>query len=238
MLIKFILPSYNEEKILEKNTLKVFSFLKKQNYDFNWSLVVLINGSSDNSEIIAKNISKKNPEIENYIIKEGGKGNAIKEYLNNFSADLYFYMDIDLAVSLENINDLIAEWKKSKPDIIIGSRLKAGAITNRSFLRELSSRIYILTSKLIIKHGFSDLQCGFKSIKKEAWQKLAPFIENKQWFFDTEMLIFANSFNLKVSEIAVNWSENRYEKRSSKIKLFRDSFSFIKNLIKLKKRLG
>lgn len=42
--------------------------------------------------------------------------------------------------------------------------------------------------------------------------------------------------NLKVAEVAVNWSENRYEKRKSKVSLVKDSLVFIKELIKLRKR--
>jgi len=237
MLLTFFLPSYNEEQILEKNSLKLLNFLKNKNYSFNWKMVLLINGSSDNSENIANNLINKHKEIYKYIITNKGRGNAIKTFLDHSDADYNIYMDVDLAVSLENINDLILELLQKDKDIAIGSRLKKGAKTDRSLNRELSSRIYILLSKIILKHPFSDLQCGFKGIKKEAWEKISPFIQDKKWFFDTEMLAFAHKMNLKVGEIAVNWSENRYEKRKSKVKVLRDSLVFIKELLKLKKRL-
>lgn len=237
MFIQFIIPCYNEEKILEKNTLKLFDFLNQQNFLFNWSLTLLINGSTDNSERIAKELKNNYQKIDYFLVEESGKGNALKKFFNHSSADFFFYMDVDLAVSLNNINDVIAEIEKNNYDLIIGSRLKIGSTTDRSFFRELSSRLYILISKTIIKHNFSDLQCGFKLIKKEAWKKISPFIVDKKWFFDTELLIFANLFNLKVKEIPVNWSENRYEKRKSKVKLLNDSMAFIKSLLKLKKRL-
>ena len=87
-------------------------------------------------------------------------------------------MDVDLAVSLENIDDLLLELIQKNDDIAIGSRLKKGAKTDRSLNRELSSRIYILLSKIILRHPFSDLQCGFKGKKKEAWEKISPFIQD------------------------------------------------------------
>lgn len=238
MLIHFILPIYNEEEILEKNTLKLLNFLKLQGYNFTWNLILLVNGSSDDSKKIAQKMELQNQEIITKIIDEKGKGGALKKFFDQTSADFSFYMDIDLAVSLENINDIIRLLLEEKNcDIFIGSRTKKGSKTDRRGVRELSSRCYILISKIIIKHRFSDLQCGFKGIKKEAWIKISPHIEDSGWFFDTELLLWGQLLGLKIKEIPVNWSENRYEKRKSKVRLFKDSLSFIKNLLRLRRKI-
>lgn len=237
MLIEFTFPCYNEELLLKENSLKFLDYLKNQNYQFNWKIVLVINGSSDNSEKIALELEQKNPEIKAFIIKRGGKGNAIKTYFDHSQADFMVYMDIDMAVSMENTHDLIRPFLEENYDIVIGSRLLKSSKTERSFIRELSSRTYIFLSKMIIRHNFSDLQCGFKGIKKESFSKISNFIENKTWFFDTEFLMLANLYNLRVKEIPVNWSENRYEKRKSKVKLLSDSINFIKKLLELRKRI-
>ena len=238
MFITFFLPSYNEEQILEKSSLKLLYFLKNKNYDFNWNIVLLLNGSTDKSEQIANKLISDHKEIKKYIIKEKGRGNAIKKFLDYSTSDYNIYMDVDLAVSLENINQLLLELIENKNDLVFGSRLKRGAHTDRSFIRELSSRSYILLSKIILKHSFSDLQCGFKGIKKEAWQRVSPFVKDKKWFFDTELIAFTKKFNFKITEVPVDWSENRYEKRKSKVRVLKDSLIFIQELIKLKKRLN
>ncbi|MDD3711618.1 MAG: glycosyltransferase [Patescibacteria group bacterium] len=237
MLIDFTFPCYNEEQLLRKNCLKFLDYLEKQNYSFDWRIILIINGSSDNSEKIALELEKHNPKIKTFIIKEKGRGNAIKTYFDYSEANFLVYMDIDMAVSMENTSDLINPFLKEDYDINIGSRLLKSSKTERSFIRELSSRTYILLSKTIIGHRISDLQCGFKGIKKEAWKKLNPFIEDKTWFFDTELLLWASILNLKIKEIPVNWSENRYEKRKSKVKLFKDSLDFSKKLLKLRKKI-
>ncbi len=237
MLVEFIIPCHNEKKILKKNSLKLLNFLNDQNYNFNWKIILVLNGITDNSIIIAEDLKKQNDKIDIFIIKEKAKGNALKTYLNYSSADFLIYMDVDLAVSLENINPLLQNLLNNNYDLVIGSRLLTESKTNRSFLRELSSRIYVFLSKIILKHNFSDLQCGFKGMTKKLFSNTAKFIEDKNWFFDTELLIFANFLNYKIKEIPVDWAENRYEKRTSKIKILSDSLIFIKNLLKLKKRL-
>lgn len=238
MLIHFVIPIYNEEQILEKNALKLLNFLKLQNYNFSWNLILLVNGSSDRSEDIAQKLKLQNPEIIPVIIKEKGRGQALKRFFDKTPADFSLYMDVDLAVSLENINDVIKSLlAENSHDIFIGSRMKKGSITDRKGIRELSSRSYILISKIIIKHRLSDLQCGFKGIKKEAWNKISPLIVDQGWFFDTELLLWGQLLDLKIKEIPVNWSENRYERRKSKVKLFKDSIVFIKKLLQLRKKI-
>lgn len=237
MLVEFIIPCHNEEQILKKSSLKLLDFLNNQNYDFNWKIILVLNGTTDNSITVANDLKKQNSKIDIFVIKEKAKGNALKTYFKHSSADFLIYMDIDLAVSLENINTLLENLLNNTFDLVIGSRLLSESKTNRSFLRELSSRIYVFLSKIILKHNFSDLQCGFKGMTKTLFLNTFKFIEDKNWFFDTELLIFANFLNYRIKEIPVDWAEDRYEKRTSKIKILSDSLIFIKNLLKLKKRL-
>ena len=237
MLIEFCLPIHNEEKIIESNTLKLLSYLKEQNFNFDWKIILIINGSSDNSNNIAQKLTRNNPEINLELITSPGKGQALKLYLSKSPADMLAYMDIDLAVSLKNIPALINPVIAGDYDLVIGSRLLPEATIKRSFLRELSSQSYNFLSRLILGHSFSDMQCGFKAIKKEVFVKIAPYIQDDKWFFDTELIAFTNNFKFKIKEIPVDWQENRYEQRTSKVKVLKDSLLFIKNLFKLKLRL-
>jgi glycosyltransferase AglD len=237
MLIEFIFPIYNEELILKENSLKLLSFLKKQNYSFDWKIILVINGSNDKSEIIAKTLKQENKEIHYMLIKEKGKGNAIKTYCDKSKADFLVYMDIDLAVSIKSIPGLISSLEKDEYDLVLGSRFLKDSETKRSFIKTIISRTYLFLSRIILKHQFSDLQCGFKGIKKETWEKISPYIQDKNWFFDAEILIFSNLFKSKIKEIPVNWKEDRYEKRKSKINLFKDSFAFLNKLFKLRKKI-
>lgn len=234
MFIEFCLPVYNEEKILKKNTLRLLDYCQNQNFDFVWQIVLINNGSIDNSEKICQELSNKYSQIKIETIKQSGRGQAIKQYWQKSKADIVVYMDIDLAVSLDNVPDLINPIIEGKYDLAIGSRLLPDSKINRSFIRELSSQSYNFLSKIILNHNFSDLQCGFKAIKTGVFKKIVPYIQNNKWFFDTELIIFANYFGYKIKEIPVNWQENRYDQRKSKVNVIKDSIKFVVNLIKLK----
>ena len=139
-------------------------------------------------------------------------------------------MDIDLAVSLHNIPNLIKPLIQDNFDLVIGSRLLPRSKTARSALRTFSSKTYNLLSRLILGHNLSDLQCGFKAIKTKPFKHLIPYIKDNKWFFDTELIAFADYFGYRIKEIPVAWQENRYQARKSKVNLINDSIKFIINL--------
>jgi hypothetical protein len=112
----------------------------------------------------------------------------------------------------------------------------ASSTVKRSYLREISSQSYVYLSRFLLKHNFSDLQCGFKAITAQSWHQLSPKIQNKDFFFDTELIHFAKSFNLRIREIPVDWSENRYILRRSKTIYWRELVLFLWEILKLRRR--
>jgi len=238
MKIEFCIPIYNEEKILKNNVIKLLRFFQSQNYNFDWQIILVVNGSSDNSWAICQELKSEYAGlIECRNFPEPGRGQALKKYYLSSQADVLVYMDVDLAVSLNNISDLISPIIAGQADLVIGSRLMPDSKIERSFIRELSSQTYNFLSKVILGHNFSDLQCGFKAVRTEAFKKFADNIKDNKWFFDTELIAYAHHFGYRVKEIPVDWSENRWDQRKSKVNLLRDSLRFLVNLVKLKIRI-
>ncbi len=235
MTVEFCLPVYNEEKILRNNVLTLLNYCLAQQFNFDWKIIIVINGSSDNSLAISKKLKEERADRIDFIdIPEPGRGQALKKYWLQSQADILTYMDIDLAVSLDNILFLIQPLTDNQADLVIGSRLMPDSKISRSFIRELSSQSYNFLSRIILGHNFSDMQCGFKAIRSNIFKKIAPQINDAKWFFDTELIIFTKKFGYRVKEVPVDWSENRYDTRKSKVHMVRDSFKFLYNLIGLK----
>ncbi len=238
MLVDFCLPVKNEEKILRMNALKLRDFLSSRNLPFAWRIKIIVNGSDDQSALIAKNLEKGNfGRLEAEVLTLPGKGRALKQIFSESRADILVYMDVDLAVSLKDLPRLWQPLLDNKADLAIGSRLLVTSRTSRSHRREIISRVYVFLSRCLLKHNFSDLQCGFKAVSREAFAELSPLLKDNYWFFDTELIVWAEKLNFRVVEIPVDWRENRYVKRLSSVNMFRDSFLFLKNLLILRYRL-
>lgn len=236
--IIIILPTYNEEMVVKENTLKVFDFCQKSLKDFDWQILIADNGSTDKTVEIAKNLTKNNQKISFFHIPEKGRGFALKKaWSQEYPADIYVYMDIDLATDLNYLPLLIKAINEENYDLSIGSRLKFGKKIKRSLFREILSRVYNLFLKILFKPSFYDAQCGFKAISKEVAQKIIPQIKNNNWFFDTELLILAEKNGYKIKEIPVEWIEKRTATRKSTVKILSTVWEDIKGMIELKFRL-
>ena len=120
-----------------------------------------------------------------------GRGRALRAVWSTSSAQVVAYMDVDLSTSLDALLPLVAPLLSGHSDVAIGTRLARGARVVRGPKRELISRIYNLLLKTFLRNGFSDAQCGFKAARTEVAKTLLPYVEDNEWFFDTEFLVLA-----------------------------------------------
>jgi glycosyltransferase involved in cell wall biosynthesis len=239
MLVEFCLPILNEEEILKENALKFFDFCQRKKFFFSWKIVLISNGSTDDSLKICRELAANFPEaFKVFVLEKRGKGLAMKNYCLASQADILVYMDADLATSLENIDGLLAPLLSGAADLVIGSRLLPGSKTSRLLNREIVSRTYNLLSRLLLRHNFSDMQCGFKAITRSSFKEIMPFLADSHWFFDTELIMFSSRLGFRVKEIPVIWEEGRWEKSKSKVKVVKQSFVFLFNLLVLRRRLS
>jgi glycosyltransferase involved in cell wall biosynthesis len=237
MKVDICLPVYNEDLIFNDNASQLLTFLRNSDLKVDWRVIFIVNGSSlDFQRMVQEFVDQNAIDTSVFFVKKAGKGRAIKTYFDFSQADVLAYMDIDLAVDLNNLFSLLAPVLSGELDLCLGSRMLASSRVKRSYLRGISSQAYIAVSRLLLKHDVSDLQCGFKAIDAKSWRQLSPKIQNNDFFFDTELIYFARKVNLKIKEIPVDWSENRYHLRCSKTNLWRDSVLFMWEIWKLWRR--
>jgi hypothetical protein len=116
-------------------------------------------------------------------------------------------MDVDLSTNLRFFPILIHGLELGY-DVAIGSRLLQASQTQRSRKREALSRVYNGLVKLLFRNRFSDAQCGFKAVRRTVAAALLPLVENRGWFFDTELLLQAERRGYKIFEVPVEWIED------------------------------
>ena len=118
-------------------------------------------------------------------------------------------------------------------DLITASRYTDGASVRRPPLRKIISKVYNLGLRLVFKEKIQDHQCGFKMLRKESKQKILYNTKINSWFWDTELLVVANTLGFKILEIPVNWKEEKY-KNTSLIRLAKDIYLHGTGIIALK----
>jgi len=232
------IPVYNEEKILEENTIKLLNFLKKKFTDEIWEIIISDNNSSDNTSKIGKALAQAHEEIGYFFVQEQGKGSAVVRAWQSRQADIYTFMDADLATHLDAFPGLLAAVRGGDYDVACGSRFLKGSSVNRSILRKCTSLGYRALVKVFLGIKTKDLPCGFKAVTKKVVDEIIPQVQDGGWFFDSELIILSEKNGFKIKEIPVQWREPVETGRKSKVKIWSLSKSYVKKILQMKRRLN
>lgn len=228
--VSVVVPVYNEEKDLARNIPVLHKFLKDNFTNYAWEVVIADNGpSKDRTPQVAHDLVGKYKGVRYLSIPRPGRGRALKEAWLSSKRDIRCYMDVDLSSDLSYFRKLI-EAIENGADIAIGSRLKKGAkVYGRTLTREVMSRGYNLLIRLLFFTGFCDAQCGFKAISGQVASRLLSVVEDKAWFFDSELLIIADRAGYRIEEIPIVWRDDP----ASTVKVAKTAWGDIKGLVRL-----
>lgn len=204
--VSVILPCKNEELTIGICIKKIKRVFKENN--INGEIIVVDNNSTDRSAIIASKLGAK-------VIKQqiDGYGAACIKGLKNAKGDYLIIGDADNTYNFLEIPLLLKHLKEGY-DLVIGSRIK-GKIEKGAMpfhRRHLGNPILSLIFSIFFKKRISDVNSGFRAIKREAFNKLT--LQTTGMEFASEMLINAVKNNLKIKETQIT-----YSKRIGKSKL-------------------
>jgi hypothetical protein len=138
-------------------------------------------------------------------------------------------MDVDLATDLHALPPMVEALISGGFDIATGSRLLKRSLTNRSLKRDIISRVYNLVVRLLFRTHISDFQCGFKALTRQAADDLLPIVVDNGWFFDTELLLFAERFGYRVFDLPVRWRENT----DSRVRILQTAIADLQGLFRV-----
>ena len=139
MKLSIVVPLYNEQSIIKKNIEKIYNYFTDK---FDFEIIVVNDGSIDNSFEIIKNMNLKNLiKINNP--NNLGKGNAIKKGVLNSKGKIVLITDIDLSASIDQFITLYNKHLEGY-DIVIGSRSTKDAkiLKKQSIQRIFAGQIF------------------------------------------------------------------------------------------------
>src|SRR3989344_6031670 len=176
--VLIVVPVCSSDLILRENISVIFNFCEK-NLDFDWRIVMADNASVDQTSGIGKDLAQKYSGRVNYFfVDKKGKGLAIKTAWQNFSSDIYCFMDADLATDLSALPDLISKIQAGS-DLALGNRFDSRSRVKRSIWRWIFSYFYHLFLKYYLRLKINDAPCGFKAINQKVKTELLPQVKNE-----------------------------------------------------------
>ena len=205
--VEIVVPVFNEERDLERGVRRLRSYLDAS-FPFHSIVTIADNASDDQTGTIGARLAATVPGVRYMRISERGRGRALAAAWLISDADVVAYTDVDLSSDLDALLPLVAPLISGHSDIAIGSRLARGARVRRGFKREVISRCYNALLHLALGARFKDAQCGFKAVRTDIARRIVPQVENRSWFFDTEMLVLAQRAGLRIHEVPVDWVDD------------------------------
>jgi len=207
-LIEIVIPVRNEQRELTDHVTRLVEHLRA-GFPYAWLITIADNGSTDGTWSLAQELAGRHPGLVRAVhLGLPGRGRALHTVWSASDADVVGYMDVDLSTDLKALLPLVAPLVLGQADVSVGTRLAPGAHVVRGLRREVISRAYNLLLRLVLRVGFSDAQCGFKALRGDAARALLPLVEDRSWFFDTELLVLAERTGLRVHQVPVDWTDS------------------------------
>ncbi len=231
--ISIIIPIYNEGLILEKEINNLFQEISHKlppEYN-NLELILVENGSTDNTLEIAKKLASQFSQIKIAVLDNPSYGKAVKHGVSIASTKYVSICNIDFwdVNFLKQGLDLII---KNNADIVVASKTLKGSHDKRNFIRRLITKSFNLFLKLCFHYQGTDTH-GLKVFNRK---KLTPIINEcitEEEIFDTEFIIRAQYKGLKIKELPITV----IEKRKSTYGILKRIYPTIKDLFIIKKSL-
>lgn len=232
--ISIIIPAYNESRRLLGPLAKVLEFVENSPRDF--ELVVVDDGSSDDTARLARELLQAKPAIRSNVIryeKNRGKGFAIKTGLLAARSDTAVFTDADLSTPIEEIHKLVDPIEQGTFDVTFGSRAIDRSLigTHQPWTREQGGRLVNLMIRTLSGLDFSDTQCGFKAFNMTKFRPLLDLMTIDRFGFDVEFLYVAKHNGLRLAEIPVRWNDVA----GSKVSAVRDTRRMVAELLQIRR---
>jgi putative flippase GtrA len=205
--VEIVVPVYNEVAGLAANIRRLHRYLTAA-FPFTFCIAIADNGSTDGTWHEALALAGELDQVRAVRLQEKGRGRALRTVWSESDAQVLAYMDVDLSTDLAALLPLVAPLLSGHSDLAIGSRLSRGSRVVRGSKRELISRCYNALLHVVLATRFSDAQCGFKAIRADCARELLPLVHDREWFFDTELLVLAERAGLRIHEVPVDWVDD------------------------------
>ncbi len=193
-------PCYNEEANIKDTALKAIDILQK--ITPKWEIVLVNDGSKDNTAKVLKDIQKLHPKNIKIITHNPnrGYGAAFKSGIYNSQYQWIAFTDSDGQFDFSEITNFIKTQQQSKADLVIGYYKHRQVSPFVVF----TSKVWELIVFILFGLKVHDIDCGFKLFSKKVVDTIPKLQAERGAFISSEFLLNAKHNGFKIVEIPVN----------------------------------
>lgn len=229
--ISIVVACYNEAPHLEDSIKNIQSVMGQTKYTY--ELIFVDDFSQDETRTIIKRIARANKQIMSYVFhdKNIGRGGAVTTGFMESKGSIVGFIDIDLEVHARYIPAMILGIEAGY-DIATAKRIYK--LDFSKLLRHFLSKAYRSFSRFVLGTKSKDTETGYKFFKRSALMSLLKKTKENGWFWDTEVMYWAEKLNFKITEIPCLFVRRKDKK--STVKVWRDSLDYLRSLYVFRKK--
>jgi hypothetical protein len=210
MKVSVVCPFYNEAAILDHTIRHLLEQL--ESLDADWELIVVNDGSTDDSEKIARAIVSPRLRVLGYQ-QNRGRGHALRTGIAQAGGDYIVTTEIDLSWGDRIVHDLVDAFHKDpKLDIVVASpHLAPGGYRNVPARRVWISRIGNIVIRTLMMNAVTMNTGMTRGYRRTVIQSLPLSEDGKE--FHLEVILKATAFGARIGEVPaiLEWKEYKHQ---------------------------
>jgi dolichol-phosphate mannosyltransferase len=224
-LVSVIIPCKNEEKNIESTVSGIQKAFEANSIYY--EIIVINDGSRDQTEEIVLGLHKKNPHIK--LIRNlppNGFGFAIRKGLKEFTGD---YVIIAMADASDDPQDMVRYVQKMQSgiDCCFGQRWRKGArVEGYPVVKLIFNRIFNWMIRILFNVKYTDMTNAFKCYSRETIDGIKPIL-SRHFNITVELPLKAIVRGYRYSVISTNWYNKRKGASSFVLKEMGSRYFFI-----------
>lgn len=196
-LVSIVIPAYNEEDCLERTLNETLS--KAQTAFEAFEVIIVNDGSSDQTESIALGFTKAHSNITVLSKHNGGIGSALRYGFKHARGDYFIYTHADGQFDFDEAWQLVEALKNH--DMSFGYKHN---LINYTFFRKINSYGFRLALWLLFGLPFWDINF-VHAYRREAYHQIVPLSDGV--FYHAEIAIRAAWKHLRIKGLPVSVHE-------------------------------
>ncbi len=221
--LSVLIPVYNEQGAVNQTIQQLLDL------DIINEILIINDGSSDNSEHLIKQLVNKNPDkISLYTHKQNkGYGAALKTGLKNAKHNLVDIIDADNTYPVAKLTDLFNTMNEFNDEMVVGSR--TGGNVSYPFIRSIPKFFITALANYITSSKIPDINSGLRIFRKDIALKYLTLYPNG-FSFTTTITMAMLCDDYSVTFVPIDYYSR---KGNSKIRPIRDTINFFNILLKV-----
>jgi len=228
--IVIVMPAYNAGKTIES----VFRRIPKKTLEKISRIIVVNDGSTDNTETVVKKLMKKYPI--KLLVHEINKGYGAAQK-TGFScalqenADVAVLLHSDGQYAPELLPKIIEPISAGRADVVLGSRMLGGQALSGGMppIRYFGNKFLTSLENLFYGMNISEFHSGYMAYSKGALETIPFNMLSNTFHFDGEMLLMSGKKKLKIAEVPI---PTRYAEEKSYLNPLRYGLTVLKIIFK------